>query len=236
MTEIWHRQLPPGSFSRLRVLTVFSCDSLLTIFSSNLPQRLHNLEILSVEWCESVEEVCELEGIAINDEYIATAVALPQIRVLQLGRLPRLMNLWWNKVPDGFISLKNLNSLVIYGCDDLRYVFSISASKGLIQFQQLEIHSCQMMELIFASKRGEEDEVGSEKIILPQLCSFELKDLPELTSFCQGDQTLECPSLKVMKIQDCPVMNSMISSEVDEEGNIDAVMQPFFSEKVPTPS
>jgi hypothetical protein len=203
--DIWHPQLPANSFCKLRILTVFACDSIKSIFSSNIPQTLHKLETLSVEWCGLLEQVCELDNI----EHNSTNIILPQIRVLLLGRLPRLKHLWWNEITHGYLSLQSLNSLVIYGCDDLRYIFSLSSSRGLVQLQQLEIHECSTIKEIFVTGRAEE---GNDTIVLPQLSCIELKDLPELTSFFRGDHTFQCASLKIIRIEDCPNMKTFVEA------------------------
>uniref|UniRef100_A0A5B6Z5Z3 Uncharacterized protein n=1 Tax=Davidia involucrata TaxID=16924 RepID=A0A5B6Z5Z3_DAVIN len=247
--EIWHRQLAPENFCRLRVLKVKDCHNLITIIPSNLRQWLQNLEELYVEDCDLVEEVCEFEGLVVVDQEHEIAT-LPKIRELTLRTLPRLMNMWWNRGPHGFLSLQNLTSLNIFKCNELRNIFSPSASKGLVQLQKLEIDSCQMIEEIVATKREEEEE-AINTIVFSKLRTLLLKNLPEFV----GIYTLKWPSLEELTIASCPKMRTFPSSKyldmkevkardgqfegkMDEEGNLVGTTQvpPFFSKKVLLPT
>uniref|UniRef100_A0A5B7BJT5 Disease resistance protein At4g27190-like leucine-rich repeats domain-containing protein n=1 Tax=Davidia involucrata TaxID=16924 RepID=A0A5B7BJT5_DAVIN len=225
--EIWDRQLPAeNNFRKLRVLKIHDCHNLIIVIPSNLVQSLQNLEKLYVGWCDLVEEVCELEGHETE--------TLPQIRELKLSKIPRLKNMWWNKVPHGFHNLKNLKSLDIYQCNGLRNLFSPSAWRGLIQLQRLEIDSCKilkeivaiergedeeqdscmMKEEIVATKRGEDEEekMATDIIVFPQLRTLKLMSLPELVNVYQGNYILKLPSLEELTIEECPKMKTFPSS------------------------
>ncbi|KAI9153990.1 hypothetical protein LWI28_019407 [Acer negundo] len=56
---------------------------------------------------------------------------------------------------------------------------------------------------------GEKDAVIN-KITLFMLNSIVLEDLPSLTSFYSGSNTLECPSLKIIDIKACPEMETFV--------------------------
>ncbi|PWA94335.1 NB-ARC domains-containing protein [Artemisia annua] len=186
---------------------------------------LQNLEILSIEWCNSVEEVCELHN--ENDAQIAT---LPCVRDLNLGKLPLMKHLWWNVGPYAYKSLQNLNSLHIYECDSLIHLFSSNAMKSLVQLQELKVRSCMMLKTIF-SNEGEDG-----VIVLPELCSVKIDDLPELLTFSQGSTGLEFPSLDMIEIKSCPKMKVFVDSDVRQEGNHGIISRPLFNEKVALPN
>ncbi|KAJ9562208.1 hypothetical protein OSB04_007368 [Centaurea solstitialis] len=223
VNEIWSRQLSAANFRSLRILIVFGCDNLLLVFPSYMQHMLQNLEILSIEWCDSVEELCELDILGQNDAELAT---LPSIRDLNLGKLPLLKRLWWNVNPHGYSSLRNLNSLHVYECDALIHLFSVPAMKSLVQLQELKVRSCKNMKTIFAYQGGEDD-----SIVLPELWSVKLEDLPELSSFCQGGASLEFPSLEMIEIKCCAKMKAFVSSGVHQEGNHGIILQPLFNDK-----
>lgn len=179
---------------------------------------LQNLEILSIEWCDSVEEVCELGTLDIHNENDAT---LPCVRDLILGKLPSLKHLWWNNNinPHAYTSLQNLNSLHIYECDGLIHLFSVCPLKSLVQLQELRVRSCKMMKTIF------DNEGADDIIVLSELCHISLDDLPELSSFCKGSTGLDFPALEMIEIKNCPKMTAFVVSDVHQEDN-------FFNEKV----
>lgn len=232
VNEIWPCQLSAASFRSLRILIVFGCDNLVLVFPSYMQQMLQNLEILSIEWCDSVQELCELNMLDIVDQNDAELATLPSIRDLNLGKLPLLKHLWWNiDHPYAYSSLKNLNSVHIYECDALIHLFSISAVKGLVQLQELKVRSCKNMKTIFAYEG--EDEI----IVMSELWSVNLEDLPELLSFCQGSTSLEFPSLEMIEIKSCPKMEAFVSScGMHQEGNLGVILQPLFNDKVALPN
>nr|XP_043616156.1 disease resistance protein At4g27190-like [Erigeron canadensis] len=218
--EIWPRQLSAANFRSLRILIVFGCDKVKLVFPSYMQQMLQNLEILSIEWCDSVVEVCERNRIEIQNENDVKLTTLPCIRDLNLGKLPLLKQLWWNIDPH--TSLQNLNSLHIYECDGLTHLFFASAMKSLVQLQELKVRSCKILKTIFHS---EEDKI----VVLSQLCSVNLNDLPELSCISQGNTSLSFPSLDVIEIKSCPKMKAFVAADMHQENNL-------FNEKVALPN
>ncbi|XP_023754578.1 probable disease resistance protein At4g27220 isoform X2 [Lactuca sativa] len=209
VNEIWSCQLSASNFCSLRILIVFGCDNLQLVFPSYMQHMLQNLEILSIEWCDLVEEVCELNNNLQNDD--AKLATLPSVRDLNLGKLPLLKHLWWNIDPYVYTSLRNLNSLHIYECDGLIHLFSVHAMKNLVQLQQLKVRSCKTMKTIFANE-GEDD-----VIVMSELCSVDLEDLPELSSFSQGSSSFLFPLLEMIEIKSCPKMKAFVVSQVHQE-------------------
>ncbi|CAK9148684.1 unnamed protein product [Ilex paraguariensis] len=102
------------------------------------------------------------------------------------------------------------------------------------------------MKEIIATER-EEDAVVGDMIVFPKLFGLCLSQLPELTSFYQGNCTLEFHSLQIFVIEKCPKMQTFVGSstkrpketseeglegQIDQEGNSSVTIQPFFNEKV----
>ncbi|KAL9993114.1 putative AAA+ ATPase domain, P-loop containing nucleoside triphosphate hydrolase [Helianthus debilis subsp. tardiflorus] len=225
VNEIWPRQFSTANFRSLRILIIFGCENLVLVFPSYIQKMLQNLEILYIEWCDSVEEVCGLDEHDIHNENDASLATLPCVRDLILGKLPLLKHLWWNKDinPHAYTSLKNLNSLHLYECDGLIHLFSFCAMKSLVQLQELKVRSCKMMKTIFANE-------GDDGIIvLSELRYVSLEDLPELSSFCKGSSSLHFPSLDMIEIKSCPKMKAFVASDVHQEENL-------FNEKVALPN
>ncbi|CAK9153813.1 unnamed protein product [Ilex paraguariensis] len=239
MEEIWHRQLLPAkNFNRLRELSINNCEHLITIFPSNLGQLLQNLEELFVSECHLLEDLYEGDN--------ATSVTLPKIWTVCLQGLPKLKGTWWNKACHESRSFENLNELTIRGCNCMRYLFSFTTSKLLIKLHELEIEECDMMKEIIAIERVEDGEVV-DAIVFPKLFSLSLRRMPELTSFYQGNCTLEFQSLVELKIEKCPKMHTFVGSSTNRskeaseerlEGQTDqeGTVKPFFNKKVVLPA
>ncbi|CAK9156677.1 unnamed protein product, partial [Ilex paraguariensis] len=201
----------------------------------NLPDL--NLEYLSISKCYLLEDLYE--------GHDATSVTLPKIRTVLLLGLPKLKDTWWNKACHESRSFENLKELTIGGCNCKRYVFSFTTSKLLIQLQELVIEECDMMKEIIATEREEDGEVV-DAIVFPKLFYLSLGRMPELTSFYQGNCTLEFQSLEALKIEKCPKMQTFVGSstnrskeaseeglegQTDQEGNYSVAVKPFFNKK-----
>ena len=118
LREIWHHQLPLGSFNNLKILEVHNCSSLFNLIPSHLTQRLDNLEELEVNNCEVLKHVFDLQGLDGNIRI------LPKLESLQLKALPKLMRVVCNEDED-----KN---------DSVRCLFSSSIPFHNLKFLYIE--------------------------------------------------------------------------------------------------
>ncbi|KAM7489543.1 hypothetical protein LguiB_027027 [Lonicera macranthoides] len=103
-----------------------------------------------------------------------------------------------------------LNSLVVYGCDSLRHVFTPSIAKLLSRLQALEISNCENLEVVVAKEEEDEEEYIVEEGVgggifnlFPQLTSLSLKELPKLLQIKPKAYTFNWPSLKYLTLADC---------------------------------
>ena len=115
LKEIWHHQLPFGSFYNLQILSVYKCPCLLNLISSHLIQSFQNLKKIEVGDCKVLENVFtfDLQGLDRN------VGILPKLETLKLKGLPRLRYITCNE---------NKNN-------SMRYLFS---SSMLMDFQNLK--------------------------------------------------------------------------------------------------
>ncbi|KAA8539114.1 hypothetical protein F0562_025806 [Nyssa sinensis] len=207
LKQIWYNQFPAESFRQLRVLKVKKCDKLLKFGPSNLLWMLQNLEKLSVEECDPMEEVVELGGILDVEHY--ADVLLSQLRELKLHNLPKLLEMWWNIDTKGIIVCPKLSSLKVIKCDRLRNLFLPSIVKGFAHLEELYIANCLIVEEVVAKEEQGED--SGDKVVFLQVHTLVLKNLPNLRSFYSGNLTLEWPSLETVKVEDCPNMHTFSS-------------------------
>ena len=118
LREIWHHQLPLGSFNNLKILEVHNCSSLFNLIPSHLTQRLDNLEELEVNNCEVLKHVFDLQGLDRNIRI------LPRLEFLKLNVLPKLRRVVCNEDED-----KN---------DSVRCLFSSSIPFYNLKFLSIE--------------------------------------------------------------------------------------------------
>ncbi|KAF7130545.1 hypothetical protein RHSIM_Rhsim10G0061900 [Rhododendron simsii] len=198
-----------GSFSKLKEFSVRYCAKLLCVFPSQLFSMLRELQELTVESCDSLEVVLELEGLESNEP---NPEIFSPLKFVKLCFLPKL-NCIAKRDPVGF---KYIQTLEIHDCNSLRCVFAPAMTKSIPQLRELKISSCEMLSRIV----GEENGLGEssvDEVEFPQLESLQLLDLPNLVSFF--------PNVKT----------STLAKSIDHYHN-PLQRQHLFNEKVAIPS
>nr|TKS06127.1 putative disease resistance protein [Populus alba] len=193
---IWHNELHPDSFCKLKTLNVDGGKNLLNIFPSSMLRRFHNLESLAITDCDSVEEIFDLQAL-INVEQ-RLAVTASQLRDVRLRNLPQLKHVW-NRDPQGILSFHNLCTVHVWRCPGLRSLFPASIALNLPQLEELRIENCGVEEIV-AKDEGLEE--GPE-FLFPKVTDLQLRKLPELKRFYPGIHTSEWPRLKKLGVIGC---------------------------------
>ncbi|KAH7853964.1 hypothetical protein Vadar_008583 [Vaccinium darrowii] len=208
LERLEHGPLSVGSLFKLREFSVRDCGKLLLcVFPSQLVPRLRNLEELTVERCNLLEVIFELEGVDSNEP---NPELLSPLKVVKLRDLPKL-NYISKRDPMDF---KYIQTLVIEGCDSLRYVFAPTVAKSIPQLRELKIQRCKTLSRIVAEENGLGDS-SVDGVEFPQLESLDLCELPNLVSFF-------------------PDVNATLAKSTDQLHNT-MRPQPLFNEKVAFP-
>uniref|UniRef100_A0A2C9VJ07 AAA+ ATPase domain-containing protein n=1 Tax=Manihot esculenta TaxID=3983 RepID=A0A2C9VJ07_MANES len=214
-------QFPTGFFSKVKVLELsfflnkyhVPLFSLLPIFSN-----LERLEVLD----SSLDKLLPFEGLGGDQEDITT---IPQIRDLKLYNVHDLKHIW---NPDGqlheplfqsletfeiefcgnlivlapsSVSLGNLKTLKVYGCNTLANIFTSAAAKSMVQLKTLIVRSCNMLTAIIG---GVQEDGSTDEIVFSKMKTLELEDLQNLKCFCLGSYTFKFPSLEQVDVFRCP--------------------------------
>ena len=130
---------------------------------------------------------------------------------------------------------QNLRDLKVKGSGNLKYLLSSSTATFMVQLKYLNIEDCKVMEeVLLTEDLGEEEIIPN--VLFPRLEYLILKDLPVLKRFCTGTN-LRFPTLKGLRIEQCPKLESFIfkpvsSEEMNSEEICRTAMQPLFNEKV----
>ena len=224
---LWHNhQLILDSFCKIKELRVGSCKNLKNIFPPNMWRRLQNLEKLTIEDCNSVEEVFEVrvENVAEISDKGST-----QLRYLTLNNLLKLKHVWTSDL-EAILTFQNLCKVEVSQCKTLKNLFPISVAKSLVQLESLHINGCGLMEEIVAFEEGLET---TTEFVFPRITSLSLELLPELKCFYPGKHTSKWPSLKELTIWKCNKVRIFASNELsfpntDGSGHRVPVQQPLF--------
>lgn len=79
--------------------------------------------------------------------------------------------------------------------------------------QNLHIHNCDTIEEILWDEIKDE---GERHIIFPELSRLELANLPRLTTFCGGVESINLPKLELMEIRNLPIrLNSLLPLDLE---------------------
>ncbi|XP_048136678.1 uncharacterized protein LOC115730111 [Rhodamnia argentea] len=208
--------------------------------------KLQNLEAITIEGCQLIRGIFDLEGLTTNGE----VGILPRLRELTLSDLPSLGHIS-NKNPQRTLCFQSLRTLKVQNCENLRFLFSSSMAKALGQIKEIEIARCKPMEEIIDVQEEELEEAANTDILeFPLLTSLSLKELPNLGTFSYGKYRIQCPSLRRSTISGCPKMTTFSSFEEKQQwmtadlgsqqvfGHINSSLSSpiFFNEKVHFPS
>ncbi|XP_030518897.2 probable disease resistance protein At4g27220 [Rhodamnia argentea] len=181
------------SFSTLKVVRVEDCDKMKVLFPRSVMRELPQLEELKVVNCELMRGIVEADDDRGKFE-------LPKLRVLKLHALPNVKNFITagsspsNSTSDDQVGTQtaffngqqvafpNLETLKVWGLDNLGFMFSPSMVKSLAQLRKLKIGDCKEMEAIFTEEEGLGVEI-SETLEFPMLTDLRLYMLTNLACF-----------------------------------------------------
>ncbi|PQP93297.1 disease resistance protein RPS5-like [Prunus yedoensis var. nudiflora] len=158
-----------------------------------------NLEDLFINMCNL------LEVIFLVQETPSTQ-AFDKLRELSLWNLRMLSHIWEKglQVSSGFGNLRSLN---VWGCGNLRYLFSPHIAKLLTCLETIYVFNCRAMEKIVGEVEGGGESIEDE-LTFPHVNSIELWYLPKLESFCSQAYSLKWPALEKVEVNECPKLKA----------------------------
>ncbi|GLU14673.1 hypothetical protein SLE2022_312310 [Rubroshorea leprosula] len=153
----------------LTTCMLVECQSIEFAFSSLFNfNRLQSLQFLGLDRLENLNSLFEEEALAPS----ALCFPLKTIIIMNCPKIKKLFSprlLVWH--------LQNLQSILVYDCEELEEIIASEASK-------------------------EED----GKLHLPKLKMLGLNNMPKLKSICGRTRVLVCDSLETLGILDCPML------------------------------
>ncbi|KAI5670298.1 hypothetical protein M9H77_10662 [Catharanthus roseus] len=200
---------------KLRELHITDCDLLLYAICINDCWR--NLEKLRIINCESLIKVFQLQGTRVENEPESTNAdlqsskhqllkdSLCNLRQVYIAGCNKLLHVFPSTDQSGGSVFRNLTSLQMFYCDNVRYLLSPSIARALSSIQNLEIQKCKLIEeIVVRDAEDAEDEEEVDKLVLPLLETLILQKLENLKWFFHGD--LDFPSLVDFTFNECPKM------------------------------
>ncbi|GKV22630.1 hypothetical protein SLEP1_g32484 [Rubroshorea leprosula] len=157
--------------------------------------------------------------------------------VLSLVNMQQIFNRQLSSAMSSVI--QSVGYLTVFGCDNLKYLFTSSMIKSLGQLVLLAIRDCKMMKEIIVTEGIAEEE---EMMFLRNLETLRLEGLPKLTGFCHRNCSV-FPSLTELALVKCPLLETFISSPTigdtshvtTSKNGENACKSPLFDAKVAFP-
>ncbi|KAK1583817.1 hypothetical protein Q3G72_027230 [Acer saccharum] len=185
---------PRGFLENLETLEVLFCHSMSSLFPSwMLIQSQRKLKKVTVYECRELEDVFQLEGLSYAKE---NPFLLSSLESLDLSWLQNLRYIW--KGPTQQVSLQSLTVVKVFGCNKLRYLFTLSLARSLLQLEQLKVKDCGSLEHIVETEEAEEnvDGGGGNDVMFPKLRKLQLKRLKNFINFYSENSSVNMQTAK----------------------------------------
>ncbi|XP_058006710.1 uncharacterized protein LOC131182090 [Hevea brasiliensis] len=222
-------------FNQLRSLTLDGLPHLRS-FRSKMKKAPPGIESRHKQILTADEPAFE-EFVSEESSLFNRMVSFPNLEDLQLVSVT-CEKIWHDQLSATY---SNLKSLTVMRCDNLKYLFTTSIVKSLLQLKTLHIEDCSSLEeIILTEEIIEEEDERVNKIIFPKLDVLWLWGLPNLIRFCSGYQ-IEFQSLRDLYIVGCGALmclvpsvphTDMMAKQVYTETNHNTEIQSLFNEMV----
>ncbi|KAF5470804.1 hypothetical protein F2P56_011293 [Juglans regia] len=179
-----------------------------SLIPSSLINSMQNLQLLEAVKCNSLEAIFELEG--LNLEKSSAFIACNNLRELKLRTLPKLKHIWKDG-PQEITGFHELRLLVVSECHNLKYLFSPSIAKLLVELEEIEVQECNEMEAILAKARENE----KSEVTFPNVHTLSLVRLRKLECFCVEANAFKWPSLTKVKVVGCDKLKMFVPRKVE---------------------
>ncbi|KAH0982906.1 hypothetical protein GBA52_010083 [Prunus armeniaca] len=208
LRTIWHGQLAPNSFQRLKIVKVLRCRSLINIFPPRMMGRLNALGTLKIKQCKSLQVVFDMEVVLGDKEAYSTS----------------------STTQSKTFGCPNLGLVVMDSCDNLKNIFPASLAKGLQQLSKLYVGNCGILKEIVA-KDGLE---MTPEFVFSKVTLVQLQFMPQLRSFYPGLHVSKWPLLKSLRFFECGKVEIFASEYSRFQERLDSgivgtpIKQPFL--------
>ncbi|CAB4271961.1 unnamed protein product [Prunus armeniaca] len=205
LRTIWHCQLAPDSFRKLKEVEVLRCQSLINIFAPSMMGRLNALGTLVIKQCKSLQVVFDM-GVVLGVKEAYDTSSTTKLKTF---------------------GCPNLDYVEINSCESLKNIFPVSVAKGLQQLSELFVENCGILEEIVA-KDGLE---MTPEFVFSKVTLVQLQHLPKLRSFYLGLHVSKWPLLKSLIFFECGKVEILASEYSRFQERLDSgtpIKQPFL--------
>ncbi|XP_022733515.1 putative disease resistance protein At3g14460 isoform X2 [Durio zibethinus] len=220
---IWKGPIHLVNLQSLKTLNIRWCNQLAYLFSTPLAQSLVHLQKLEISWCDRLEQVFDFPPQEVGELEVRP---LSNLTFLRLDSLPKLKWIW-----KGPTHLVNLQSLNIWRCAQLTYLFSTPLARSLEHLEVLEIGNCDSLEHLIFDEAENEDQIVSNMdghlLHWPKLSTLKIIDCGRLNYVFPITLAQGLPYLESVEITDCSQLKQVFNMKKDKGGRLlqDIVLQ-----------
>ncbi|XP_068477284.1 uncharacterized protein [Phaseolus vulgaris] len=168
-------------------MTIQYC-SCLELFQTQIPEIVEKSVLTDLKTLQ-LNKVSKLHSIGSEDSpWLNLICDSEKLQELYIFNCPDLKT-WVHSTPS--VSFTYVTEMFINGCQELKYLFTLSAVNKLENLEYIKVRDCESMEAIVLKDEGD----ISEEIKLQQLKRIDLNLLPSLECFYSGNDTMRLPSL-----------------------------------------
>ncbi|XP_015064974.1 probable disease resistance protein At4g27220 isoform X2 [Solanum pennellii] len=148
-------QLPTDYFSKLKILLLWNCGKLRNLMSPSVARSVLNLQILSIEACQSMEEVITEEEQLVQE--MTTKPLFPRLEKLVLEELPKLGHFFLTKhaLEFTFLGEVRINSCPEMKTFSLGSVSTHSLDRLIVDYAEVKDNLNKAIQQLFILKEQE---------------------------------------------------------------------------------
>ena len=98
--------------------------------------------------------------------------------------------------------------------------------RGLTKLERLKLQDCEELQVVIMHEEDQDGQRNAKETLFPQLKELKLSNLQKMQRFCHMTNELELPSLEMMVIESCPMLESF------SPGSLDSTSKFLFSKEV----
>ncbi|XP_048420303.1 probable disease resistance protein At4g27220 [Pyrus x bretschneideri] len=180
---------------KLMMMTTYAFENCLVIVESDARELMESQAVglmlkkskkLALRNVKNFSALTDLDEEGFQDLKVLYLDDCPNIEYLVNGTsalFPRIQSA--SQLPNSFLT--NLRFLRLSDCGVLKYAFSLSVVRNLVQLEELDIRGCDQMEEI-VSKQGREHDEEADMISFHKLTNLNLGYLQSLAGFFQANK------------------------------------------------
>ncbi|KAJ6704271.1 RESISTANCE PROTEIN RGA2 putative-RELATED [Salix viminalis] len=169
--------------SHLTYLMVSRCEKLTHIFTGSMVASLVQLQFLDISDCEELEQIIAKD----NDDEKGQILSGSDLQSL---------------------CFPNLCKVHIRGCNKLRSLFPVAMASGLPKLQRLDVRDSFQLLGVFWQDDDASPVNVEKQMVLPNLLSLWLYNLPSIVCFILGCGDFLFPRMKNFRVDECPKLTT----------------------------